>query len=118
MITPCQEPPAKKKKETAMGGDSSDDDVPVATGREEVKEFWKEPTLHIDDHPLQWWERHESRFPTLARLAKCFLCVPATSVPAERIFSTAGLIVNQQRSCLKPANVDMLIFLNKNLPKD
>ena len=117
----CQEPPAKKKKETAMTfllGDSSDDDVPVPTGREEVKEFWKEPTLHIDDHPLQWWERHESRFPTLARLAKCFLCVPATSVPAERIFSTAGLIVNQQRSCLKPENVDMLIFLNKNLPKD
>lgn len=117
----CQEPPAKKKKETAMTfllGDSSDDDVPVPTGREEVKEFWKEPTLHIDDHHLQWWERHESRFPTLARLAKCFLCVPATSVLAERIFSTAGLIVNQQRSCLKPENVDMLIFLNRNLPKD
>ena len=38
----CQEPPAKKKKETAMTfllGDSSGDDVPVATGREEVKEF-------------------------------------------------------------------------------
>ena len=80
-----QEPPAKKKKETAMIllGDSSDDDVPVVTGR---CEFWKEPTLHIDDHPLQWWERHESRFPTLARLAKHFLCVSATSVPAERIF--------------------------------
>ena len=40
------------------------------------------------------------------------------SVPAERIFSTARLIVNQQRSCLKPENVDMLIFLNKNLPKN
>ena len=59
----CQEPPAKKKKETAITfllGDRSDDDVPVATGREEVKELWKEPTLHIDDHPLEWWERHES----------------------------------------------------------
>ena len=44
----CQEPHANKKKKTAMTfflGDSRNDDGPVATGREEVKEFWKEVTL-------------------------------------------------------------------------
>ncbi len=44
-----------------------------------------------------------------------FLCIPGTSVPAERVFSTAGDIVNAQRSVLRPDHVDQLIFLKKNL---
>ncbi len=39
-----------------------------------------------------------------------FLCIPGTSVPAERVFSTAGDIVNAQRSVLRPYHVDQLIF--------
>ena len=35
-------------------------------------------------------------------------------IPAERVFSTAGLIVNRLRTRLSPEHVDMLIFLNKN----
>ncbi len=42
-----------------------------------------------------------------------FLCIPGTSVPAERVFSTAGDIVNAQRSVLRPDHVDQLIFLKK-----
>jgi len=51
----------------------------------------------------------------VAQLAKQFLNIPATSVPEEQISSTAGVVINQKRSCLKPENADMLIFLNKNL---
>ena len=29
--------------------------------------------------------------------------------------SISGNIVTNERSCLKPSNVDMLVFLNKNL---
>ena len=49
------------------------------------------------------------------RISGGYLAIPATSVPAERIFSTAGHIVNEKRNCLNPETVDMLIFLNKNL---
>ena len=55
------------------------------------------------------------RFPTLAKLARHYLCVPATSVPAERIFLIAGLVISNKRSSLTPENADMLIFLSKNL---
>ena len=60
--------------------------------------------------------KNAERFPTIAKVAKRYLCIPATSVPAERVFSTAGLIINEKRSSLLPENSDMLIFLNKNLP--
>lgn len=71
------------------------------------------PPLHID--PMDWWKMNENKYPRLAKLASAYLCVPATSVPSERVFSTAGLIVNRLRSRLHPEHVDMLIFLNKNM---
>ena len=40
----------------------------------------------------------------------------AADVPAERVFSTAGLIiVNCQRASLSPDNVNMPVYLNKNM---
>ena len=84
----------------------------------EVDKYLAETPLSHDDNCLEWWKRNSSRFPAVAELAKQYLCIPATSVPSERIFSTAGLTITQQRSSLKPENADMLIFLNKNLVTD
>ena len=49
------------------------------------------------------------------RLAKKYLAITATSTPAERVFSVAGLIVSRLRASLSPEHVDMLVFLNKNM---
>lgn len=57
---------------------------------------------------------HGNEFSILQRCAKKILCTPATSVPSERIFSKAGIVVSDRRSRIKPKNVDMLIFLNQN----
>ncbi len=110
------EPPTpKKKKETALSfllGEQQED----AT-EDEIDRFLREPILSPEVTTLEWWRKNAERFPTLACVAKRHLCIPATSVPAERVFSTAGLIINHKRSSLLPENADMLIFLNKNLPK-
>ena len=42
------------------------------------------------------------------------LCVVATSVPSERIFSKNAQNISEKRSCLKPAKVRSLVFLNAN----
>ena len=66
---------------------------------------------------LEWWKRHSDCYPSLACLVKCMLCVPATSVPAEQVFLTVGLAITHQQCSLNPDNADMLIFLQKNLPR-
>ena len=64
--------------------------------------------------PLEWWANAEHKYPLIAKFAKHMLAIPATSVPSERIFSTAGDVITASRASLKPKNVDMLIFLKKN----
>ena len=78
------------------------------------------PAIPLSQNPLTWWQVHAEDFPLLAGLAKQYLCIPGTSVPSERVFSTAGDIVSAQRSCLTPQHVDQLLFLQKNytIPKD
>ena len=50
----------------------------------------------------------EHQFPLIAKLARKYLCVCATSVPSERLFSIGGKIVDG-RSRLKPDKVNELI---------
>ena len=69
----------------------------------------------MNQNPLDWWQQNERQLPILAELARYTLGIPATSVPSERVFSTAGDIVNANRSALKWKNVDMMLFLKKNM---
>ena len=76
------------------------------------------PPLDLKSSPLKWWKDHQDEFPNLAGLARQVLCVPGTSVPSERVFSTAGDVVTSQRATLHPDNVDKLIFLKHNMSVD
>ena len=113
------EPPRKRRSVLAyLEGDvyqmepqSSQLEGPAA----ELQAYISEP-VHIK-HPLTWWKHYEGRFPALAKLARRFLCIMGTSVPAERVFSVAGLTVTKSRAALDPDTVDMLIFMNKILQK-
>lgn len=78
-------------------------------------QYLKSDLLSFERDPLIWWREHESSLPLLAVLARKYLCVPATSVPSERVFSTAGDILTAQRASLDSEKVDMLIFLKKNM---
>ena len=85
------------------------------SARDELEFYMSERPVARSESPLNWWKGNECRFPRLAKVARSILCNPATSTPSERVFSVAGLTVTKLRSCLKPSNVDALIFLNKNL---
>lgn len=72
-------------------------------------------TPSLQEDPLRWWNVHQVCYPMIASVAKRYLCIPGTSVSAERVFSTAGDIVTAQRSTLTSKHVDQLIFMHKNV---
>ncbi|XP_061890314.1 E3 SUMO-protein ligase ZBED1-like isoform X1 [Entelurus aequoreus] len=80
----------------------------------ELDSFLKDAVPNLDSDPTDWWGKNEARYPRLAKVAKRYMCIPATSVPSERVFSACGLTVTKLRSRLTPEHVDMLIYLNKN----
>jgi len=109
-------PPAKKRK-TALDILLGEDDTSSShvSTTEELNQYMADKPLQRDMMPLDWWKSNVHRYPRLASLSQKILTIPATSTPSERIFSTAGLTVTKLRSCIKPKNVDALIFLNHNL---
>ncbi|KAM3610503.1 uncharacterized protein V6R79_004829 [Siganus canaliculatus] len=120
---PVPTPPKRQKDSSALVallGSAYTREAPLQRktsserAEEEVTIYRKVPSIHLSQNPLTWWQVHAGEFPLLAVLAKRYLCIPGTSVPSERVFSTAGDIVSAQRSCLTPQHVDQLLFLQKN----
>ena len=58
-------------------------------------------------------EQHVSLSKTVLYIHQIFIGQP-TSVASERVFSSAGNILNSLRNRLSDENVDILIFLAKN----
>ncbi|XP_030193755.1 uncharacterized protein LOC115529286 [Gadus morhua] len=112
-----QPPPPKKTALEDLLGSSYTTLEPVQSSRGiemEIVAYRNGIPIPLNSSPLEWWKVNAYAYPILAPLAKAYLCIPATSVPSERVFSTAGDIVCAQRSLITPEHVDMLVFLKKN----
>lgn len=83
--------------------------------RIEMNLYMSMPPIDADADPLDWWKSNHLQLPLLANVAKKLFCIPATSVPSERAFSTSGHILSPQRSRLSVEKVNMLSFLHNNL---
>lgn len=79
-----------------------------------LRQYVEEPNVGRHDDPLAWWRCRQLIYKELAPLALKYLCIVATSVPSERIFSKAGELVSARRSRLAPKTVQMVLFLNQN----
>ena len=101
-----------------LGGyfDTQDCEVVLpSTTKEELDMYAKERPVSTKINPFDWWKVNSANFPKLAMLARRVLCSPATSVPSERVFSTAGGTVTKLRATLDSESIDKLIFVNKRL---
>lgn len=88
---------------------------PLDQAKAEMDVYMTMDSLSLSGNPLTWWKEHEWQLPLLSRMARKYLCIPATSVPSERVFGTAGDVLAAQRATLEAENVDMLIFLENNM---
>nr|XP_024654066.1 zinc finger BED domain-containing protein 1-like [Maylandia zebra] len=108
-------PAQKKRRSELLLGSDSDSEDGIESG--ELQRYRAEPSISIDDCPLQWWYAHSGVYEKLSVLAQKYLASPATSVPCERLFSLAGHIVQKKRAALLPENVTRLVCLSDWLRK-
>jgi hypothetical protein len=66
--------------------------------------------FHVDvkniKKPLQWWGKHESKFPTISFFAKQILGIVGSQIETECIFSLAGILTSFRRCRLQSKNLD------------
>ncbi|XP_073412759.1 zinc finger BED domain-containing protein 4-like [Dendrobates tinctorius] len=89
---------------------------PSADARIEVRGYGEEPIIQRSADPLTWWEAKTSIYPRLAKVMAERLCIVATSVPSERVFSKTGQIITERRNRISSEKMKHLVFLNANLP--
>lgn len=57
-----------------------------------------------------YWLNAQESFPTLAKLARRYLSIPASSACVERLFSVCGAIIRARRARLGAKTVEALLF--------
>jgi hypothetical protein len=82
--------------------------------KEEIALYMAEPRIAEDADHLQYWRLKESNYPTLAALARKYLCVPASSVYSERLFSEYNGLYEKKRSRITPDCAEQVLFLHHN----
>lgn len=80
--------------------------------RKEVNMYLNSKRADKNTNILMWWKDHSAMYPSSATMARDFLSTPATSVPAERLFSSAGLTIRKQRNRLSAGSAEALLCLN------
>ncbi|KAL4150269.1 hypothetical protein PRNP1_009673 [Phytophthora ramorum] len=70
----------------------------------QVQQFLDSPSLPATDEtehdPLEWWSRYQRLFPSLARLAKKYLCISAVSTPFQEAFTNYGQLMREKKARL------------------
>ena len=95
------------------GGNQSTTQSLTSQIYQEIVRYRKKIHIPLKDPATDWWRKKSFQYPLLGKLAHCYLAILGTSVPSQRVFSTAGAVVTAPRTTLKPSNVDMLDFLNE-----
>ncbi|CAL5322271.1 unnamed protein product [Camellia sinensis] len=82
--------------------------------KSEVEQYLEELVFPSNEsfNILHWWKVNKAKFPTLARIARDVLSVPATTVASEAAFSVGGRVIDETRASLLPDIVEALITCN------
>nr|CAH7722697.1 unnamed protein product [Callosobruchus chinensis] len=68
----------------------------MAAGIIETDSYLREPVTARSEDPFSWWEHKKNQYPRLYQLVLRRLCVCATSVSCERVFSKTGATVTEK----------------------
>ncbi|KAM9309150.1 zinc finger BED domain-containing protein 6-like [Pholidichthys leucotaenia] len=81
----------------------------TADAIQEVQRYLAEGNIARSQDPLRYWDNQKTIYPNLFQLALQFPCTPASSVPCECVFSTAGEVVSKKHNRLKFKTLEKVI---------
>ena len=84
------------------------------TTDDEVEKYISEPVLSMGADVLSYWKTNEYKYENLAKIAKQYLAIPASSAPVERLISIAGKVFRPDRCSLTDKNFEKLMFIKCN----
>ncbi len=74
----------------------------------EVEHYKSLPPIPMAEEPMMWWLwEKRADLSLLTTIATSYLCAQASSTPSERVFSTAGNTISQERSRLLPEKANI-----------
>jgi hypothetical protein len=88
---------------------------PNSDAAKQVERFLQEPPVPRQDSCLEWWRNRTAIYPRLLPIVRERLCIVATSISSENIFTSTGLALNDRRRSLSPCEVRQRVFLNANM---
>ncbi|CAG5052904.1 unnamed protein product [Parnassius apollo] len=91
--------------------DVPDVSTPLSNSLVDVRQYLEKPVIDRKECPITYWKYTNNK---LKELAMLYLCIPASSVPSERIFSKAGQILTERRNRLKEKRLNELLFIKQN----
>lgn len=69
-------------------------------GYGEVASYCSLPIESVKCNALDWWKGHETHYPHLAKIARLYLGMAASSATEERVFSRGSLVQTNRRTRL------------------
>ena len=78
----------------AAGAGCMDVDV---VKEEEIDMYLRTPAAPPDTDPLLWWKLNAYQMPNVARMARQYLAMPASTAGVERVFSKVGRMHDDQK---------------------
>ena len=83
----------------------------IAHKKSELEEYLEEPLFPRTENfnILNWWKINSAKLPTLAKMARDILAVPATTVASKATFSIGGRVINESRASMLPETVEALV---------
>jgi hypothetical protein len=80
----------------------------------ELAYFVKTRSYQKLSNVLDYYADCEASFPSVARLARRYLCIPSSNVASESLLSLAGYISEDERACASEELVETQLMIRRN----
>ena len=76
----------------------------------EFEKYFNLPMASKTVDSFLWWNERRNELPIMSKLARKYLCMSATSVPSEHLFSDVGNHITPRRNKLSHDVISKLLF--------